>query len=431
MNSTPGGVLRRAVATGASAAIAVAGLALAAAPAHAAPVTVTGTLTDAAGNGLDGYVYAYALQADGFYDYATQAAIADGQVALNVEPGTYKFDFSDEDQIFVDEYYNDKPTLDAADAVVVAGPTTLAPVSLAARFTLTGQVVSANGRPIENAEVQIFNATDDSTEGWARTRADGTWVAGVDAGTFKARFEANGYAFEYYNNKADLATADVVGAGTNLGQVVLSRGSAVQGVVTNPTGGPLERVRATVYTTTGTQVGSDLTDATGAYRVEGVAPGSHKVQFSDPVGEFLSEWNSDKPDQATADAFAVGVDAVRPGQRLPQPQPRRRDRPDHGRRVGTRRRLLRRAGHRSRRHRLRHAGRHRQAGGRRRRPHHPRRGATTSRTSPTPPRTRSRSRSPTRSSARRGSTCASTAGRATPRPTTVPVWSPSPRATST
>ncbi|CUR57661.1 putative exported carboxypeptidase [metagenome] len=310
MQSAHTGARQRLTSFAAAGALAAAALvAGAAAPASAAPVAVTGTLTDPAGNGLDGYVYAYALQADGFYDYVSVSTVADGQVAVNVEPGTYKFEFGDEDRVFADEWYNDKATQDAADAVVVAGPTTLAPVSLAPRFTLSGQVVSGLGKPIEDARVEIYNATDGTFEGSARTRADGTWAAGVDAGTFKASFEADGYAFEYYNNKTDLASADVVGAGTNLGQVVLSRGSVVQGTVTNPTGGPLERVRASVFTASGSRVGTDLTDASGAYRVEGVAPGSYRIQFTDPVGEFLTEWNSDKATLDTADAFAVGVDS--------------------------------------------------------------------------------------------------------------------------
>ncbi|WP_297618769.1 carboxypeptidase-like regulatory domain-containing protein [Nocardioides sp.] len=311
MSSTHGATLTRLVAGGIAAATAVAGFTVGlAAPAHAAPVGVTTTLTDPAGNGLDGHVAAYALQPDGFYDFANSAVVADGLVSINVEPGTYKFQFQDEDRVFASEYYNDKQDFEAADAVVVSGPTTLAPVALAARATLAGQVVSPTGKAIEDATVEIYNAADDTFETSARTKADGTWAVGVDAGSYKAFFAASGYAFEYYSNKPTLATADVVGAGANLGQVTLSRGSVVQGGIVNTSGAPLERAQATVYTPDGQQVSSDLTDATGNYRVEGVAPGTYVVQFTDPVGEYLSEWNSDKPDRATADVVEVGVDSI-------------------------------------------------------------------------------------------------------------------------
>ncbi|MDR7252063.1 protocatechuate 3,4-dioxygenase beta subunit [Nocardioides sp. BE266] len=281
-----------------------------AAPANAAPVGVTTTLTDPAGNVLDGYVAAYALQADGSYTDAGYSVVADGVVSINVEPGTYKFFFSDDDNVFVSEYYNDKATFDTADPVGVTGPTTLAPVSLAARPTLAGQVISPSGKPIEDASIQVYNAADGTTETFGSTRADGSWVVGVDPGSYKVRFSASGYAFEYYSNKATLATADVVGAGANLGQVTLSKGGVVQGGITNGAGVPLERARATVYTTSGSQVGSDLTDATGNYRIEGVAPGSYRVQFTDPVGEYLSEWFNDKATLATSDPVDVGVDGI-------------------------------------------------------------------------------------------------------------------------
>ena len=114
----------------------------------------------------------------------------------------------------------------------------LAPVALAPRTTLAGQVLSATGKPIEDASVEIYNA-DDTYETSVQTKADGAWAAGVDAGSYKVFFRANGYAFEYYNNKPTLATADVVGAGAHLGVTTLSKGSVVQGSITNVGGVPL------------------------------------------------------------------------------------------------------------------------------------------------------------------------------------------------
>jgi hypothetical protein len=311
MMFTHGGALARLVAGGAAAATAVAGFTIGlAAPAHAAPVSVTTTLTDPAGNTLDGQVTAYALQGDGTYTSVANVAVADGLVRVDVEPGTYKFYFRDEDGLFVGEYYSDKQSLGDADPVGVAGPTGLAPVSLAARPTLSGQVLSPSGRPIEDARVEIFNAADNTPRTTTWTRADGTWAVGVDAGTYKAYFQADGYAFEYFNNKPNLALADAVAAGSSLGQVTLSRGSVIQGQVVNHTSAPLERAEATAYNASGVRVGSDLTDAGGNYRIEGVAPGSYRVQFTDPVREYLAEWNTDKPTRETADPVEVGVEGV-------------------------------------------------------------------------------------------------------------------------
>lgn len=313
MTRTTGGVVRRAVASGASAALAVAGLALAAAPAHAAPVTVTGTLTDAAGNVLDGYVTALAQQPDGTFAYGPTQYVADGVISLPVEPGVYKFEFGDQDNSFVTEFYNDKPTQDTAEAVSVSGPLTLAPVVLASRPAYIGQVTSPSGRAVEDAFVQVVDATTGTTIASGRTRPDGAFRVAAPAGQYKVRISASGFSPEYYNNKATLAAADVLGLGgadVGLGTISLQEGTTVTGNVANPAGTGIERIAVTLSPTSSGSSYSDYTDAAGNLKVEGVTPGTYKVRFSDPIGEYLSEYWNDKPDFATGDVLTVGLDAV-------------------------------------------------------------------------------------------------------------------------
>lgn len=314
MRSVRRGALARLVAGSVAGATAIAGITVGlAAPAQAAPVSVTTTLTDQAGNALDGYVSAYALQPDGTYLSSARQYVADGVVNLPVEPGTYKFFFGDEDRLFISEYYNDKATFELADAVAVAGPTALAPVALAPRPVISGQVVAA-GRVVEDQRVEILDATDGSPVTSGSTRPDGTFVIGVEPGTYKVNFPANRYAGEYFNNKPTLETADVVtvgASGANLGQIALTRGADVTGRITAPSGAPLERARASLYSaSSGFSFVSDVSDANGVYVIEGVPAGSYQVQFTDPVGEYLSEWFNDKPSRATSDVITVGVDGV-------------------------------------------------------------------------------------------------------------------------
>ncbi|NPD03962.1 carboxypeptidase regulatory-like domain-containing protein [Nocardioides sp. zg-1308] len=312
MNSVPGGALARLVAGGVAGAVALAGMTVGlAAPAHAAPVAVTTTLTDAAGNAIDGYVRYDQLQADGSYTNGGFKYVADGVVSLALEPGTYKLQFGDDDGLFVPEYYNDKATFDTADAVVVSGATVLAPVSLVAAPTLSGQVVAPDGKPIEDASVSLYREGDTFPFRSFSTNSQGGFAFGVPAGSYKLSFAASGYAPEFFNNKPDLASADLVAVGAGgagVGQVVLTEGSVVAGRVTGPGGVPLERARVDVFPEGNGNSYSDLTDANGVYRVDGVRAGSYKVQFSDPVGEYLGEWYADKADRATADPVAVGIE---------------------------------------------------------------------------------------------------------------------------
>lgn len=317
MHENNRGVARRLLATGVTVALTTAGVVAGSmTAAHAAPVPVTTTLTDLAGNALDGVAIAYQLQPDGYYDEVVRQTVADGVVSLPVEPGTYKFAFGDYERVFTPEFYNDKPTLDTADAVVIGGPATLAPVALAPAPTVHGQVLSPTGRAIPNANISLFKAADGAPAGSTQSRPDGSFAINAVPGDYKVYFAGGQYAAEYYNNKPTLATADVVtvgAAGANLGPVTLTEGAVITGRITSPTGSPLERAMATLYTVTesGTQsLRSDLADSNGVYSIEGVPAGTYKIQFSDPVNEYASEWFNDKATSETADPITVGVEGV-------------------------------------------------------------------------------------------------------------------------
>lgn len=303
---------------GATSALAAGALAVGlAGPAAAAPVTVSGVLTDPAGNAIDGYVSAYLVAPDGTTSYAKGQYVADGQMSLGLEPGPYKFEFESRYGEWASEFYNDKATLETADAVTVAGPTTLAPVSLAARPLITGQVVAPSGHPVAGGYVRAYDAATGFQEGLAPVRKDGSFRLGVDAGTYKVQIvPGSGFVSEWYNNKATLETADpiaVPATGANAGQVVVTQGGSINGVVTAVAGGALERVRVTARRVGGYNTYTDLTDASGVYHLEDLPVGDYKLQFTDPVGEYLSEWHVDKADEATADVVAVGVETHHQG----------------------------------------------------------------------------------------------------------------------
>jgi len=314
MTSVRRGALSRLVAGGVAGATALAAVTVGlAAPAHAAPVTVSGTLTDPAGNVLDGFVVAYAQQPDGFFSFVGSQRVDDGVVSLPVEPGVYKFEFGDEDGAFATEYYVDKPTLETADSVSVAGPVTLAPVALAARPAFTGQVVSPSGRPVENASVAALDPTSGSTLNSVATRPDGTFRLGAPAGTYKIRVTSGRFATEYYDNQPTLEAAAPVTLGAGdvpLSTIALQAGTTVTGRVTNAAGAGLERASVSLQAVSGGNYYFDSTDEAGNILIEGVRPGTYKVQFSDPLGEYLGEWWNDKPDFASADLLTVGLGPV-------------------------------------------------------------------------------------------------------------------------
>jgi len=321
MMSTNGGAFARLVAGGAAAATALAGFTIGlAAPAHAAPVGVTTTVTDAAGNPVEGYVTAYLGQSDGSYFYEDGQYVADGRMNLPLEPGTYKFEFQSIDGTLAPEFYVDKPDLASADAVAVTGPTALAPIVLATAPTATGRVVNSAGRPVRSGSVSLH--AGGSFVSSARIERDGTFRVGAPlAGSYKLKIDPNGYASEWYADKTTEGTADAITLGAAplaLGDIGVRRGGVLTGRLTNTAGTALERVRVQAYEGDSTFASySDLTDANGVFQIEGAQEGVYKIRFSDPVGQFLGEWFADKADQVSATelvlnggATVAGIDAA-------------------------------------------------------------------------------------------------------------------------
>jgi protocatechuate 3,4-dioxygenase beta subunit len=291
-----------------------------AAPANAAPVGVTTTVTDAAGNPVEGYVTAYLGQSDGSYFSTGGQMLADGRMNLPLEPGTYKFEFESLDGTLASEFYTDKPDLASADPIAVTGPTALAPVVLAAAPTATGRIVNAAGRPVRGGSVEL--RAGGSFVSYAPIERDGTFAIGAPvAGSYKLFVQADGYADEWYTDKTTEETADAITLGATplaLGDIGVVRGGVLTGRLTNTDGTALERVRVQAYrnNSTGSSY-TDYTDANGVFRIDRAMEGVYKVRFSDPVGQFLGEWFADKPDQASATELALnggatvaGIDAA-------------------------------------------------------------------------------------------------------------------------
>lgn len=138
-------------------------------------------------------------------------------------------------------------------------------------------------------------------------------------GTYKLDFNGSfEFAPEWYRDKADEATADVVtvaGAAQTLAPWTVDRRPNVVGAVRTADGRPVRYAEVEAYdTTTGTEVASDSTDRNGYFRIS-TTSASVKLFFQgyDPISgdRLASEWYNDKATQAAADAVvptAAGAD---------------------------------------------------------------------------------------------------------------------------
>lgn len=300
MTSTHGGAFVRLVAGGAAAATALAGFTIGlAAPAHAA-VTISGNTIDAAGNYVDGRVSVYKFSdedGDGTveefeYDFEPSVRTQAGAFDLALEDGLYKLYFQPDfaDSQVRGEYYRDKDTLATGDFITVAGAAQTLPAwTIDPVPTVTGRVATTDGRAVRNATVQAYAADDNSLLASHTTDASGTFTIGAPEAV-KLQFfgfdpvTEKSLAMEYYNDKADLASADAIAPGSNVGVVTLAPGGSISGRVTSDAGAGLHRVQVC------SDYNCDFTNANGDYTIEGASTGPHELEFSDPIDEFLGEY---------------------------------------------------------------------------------------------------------------------------------------------
>jgi hypothetical protein len=248
---------------------------------------------------------------------------------------------------FLDELYNEKVSIGSTGVTsgtpfsVTAGATRSGiDFALDVGGSIKGVVTSAaTGLPIAGVTVQVFSSSGTSlTSGTTSSTGSWTTLRGLPAGDYFVRTSnSSGYIDKIYNNitsqGASVTTgtpvAVLVGAATGGVNFGLSFGASIQGTVTaSASGRPLANVEIDVYSSNGSFVKSDVTDAKGVWVVNGLTTGIYfAASFSQNAGRYVDENynNVQNPGQSglvstgtaiatTAGAGAPGIDfALDPG----------------------------------------------------------------------------------------------------------------------
>ncbi|TLM79415.1 MAG: hypothetical protein FDZ75_08860, partial [Actinobacteria bacterium] len=256
--------------------------------------------------------------ADGSFSWTDYAWTgADGSYAVyGLEPGTYRLWFYDYNGEFINEFYNDKASLETADDLVYAGVTLEGINAALARKTpvLSGTATDADtGEPVQGVWAKLYkrNALGDydffqcfTTDALGRY-----WFYGLSAGDYKIRFldestDLGQYQERYYLNAENLESASVVTYnGTTplagLDQTLSAAAPCITGTVTDeasPTAAPAAGVWVKAYK----KVGESWDWATyvctsddGSYTLFGLEPGTYRLRFYDPEKRFVEEYYDD------------------------------------------------------------------------------------------------------------------------------------------
>lgn len=188
-----------------------------------------------------------------------------------------------------------------------------------AAVMVSGSTIDSNGNYVDGT-VQVYNAATNATVGFFDAES-GAFDIPLDDGTYKLRFSASTseYGSEYYRDKVDYATADVVtvaGAAQTLAPWTIDFRPSVAGVVTTTDGRPVRFASVYAYdAVNGNLVGSDFTARNGIFRIGATAPVKLVFSGSDPdTGDSLAtEWFNDKPSKETADAVTPTTEGANVG----------------------------------------------------------------------------------------------------------------------
>lgn len=200
---------------------------------------------------------------------------------------------------------------------------TMSPANAA--VMVSGSLIDSAGNYVEGA---VYAYTTAGAPAGFDYTENGAFDLPLEDGTYKLEFNSSGeFTDEWYRDKADEATADVItvaGAGQTLAPWTVERAPSVTGVLRTSAGRAVTSGEVVAYdATTDVEIDEVWTDSSGAFRIS-TSAASVKLRFGgyDPqTGERLAtEWFNDKASQAAADAVAptaagadVGVVTLVPG----------------------------------------------------------------------------------------------------------------------
>ncbi len=204
-------------------------------------------------------------------------------------PGDYRLQFSAYEQGYIEEFHNDRVSMESADVISISGSeTVIADAILQRGGTIAGVVTGSDTEGVGLADicVRLYDEMNNHIRPTS-TSADGTYeFRGLAPGSYKILFEGQvkGYVYKWYENKESLDTADLItvtGLETQTANAELYRGGTIEGMVTGVNSIPLSNVA--VLLLKDSWYGFDvftMTDVNGKYSFENLDYGNYKLFFN-------------------------------------------------------------------------------------------------------------------------------------------------------
>ena len=269
---------------------------------------IAGVVTDTAGHPLNGLCVAVGTvtQVEFPQIFSDFGFTTRGRYRIdNLAPGRYQVEFNCESPRFGTQWFDAQPDSTTANLLSVnAGVITPANAKLSKAASITGTVVNAGGRPLDNICVTVVNARNLLAVNAPGTAFAATFrgryaIDGLSPGRYLVRFSDCAfnprYGTQWYRGKATATSATPVriGAGKTATGINarLSVGGSISGVVTGPSNEPLGGICVEVFDNRSQSFGLATTDRHGRYSVPALATGHYSVFFT-PCAQHLPNLGS-------------------------------------------------------------------------------------------------------------------------------------------
>lgn len=228
-----------------------------------------------------------------------------------VPAGSYRLKFSGPSG-YLDEYYNDQPTLETATVVSVGATEFRSGLNavLARGGSISGKVTNAaGGAPVAGASVRASGPGS----GFDFTDAAGNYtISGLPSGSYTV---TAGPSSDTVNLVAASAEAAVTAPGATAGvNLTLAPGGTLTGRVVGPGATPLQGITVYLSNDDGSYQEYVSTKADGIYSATGLPSGAYTVLFR--PSKYIPEAYNNQPDFGLADPIIVtapstvsGIDA--------------------------------------------------------------------------------------------------------------------------
>ncbi|PKQ37346.1 MAG: hypothetical protein CVT59_07980 [Actinobacteria bacterium HGW-Actinobacteria-1] len=277
---------------------------------------ISGTVTAEIGTAplpdIEVTAYAYDADYEDWWPVSFATTGADGAYSIGgLEGGTYRVEFWDPNEVFVDEFYDNAKdgVLSATDVTVAAaGVQTGVDAALTRRGEIAGTTtLKMSGAAVAGVEVTLYGSDFGDWYEWDTTTSDANGhfaFPHLFAGAYRLGFHdpSGKLPDQYYSGVTSFTSGTSITVRdatttTVTAQLIGSKG-AITGVVRDSvTRSPLSNIGVSLESAlnVGAVLATTTTDASGTYRFNEVPSGFYVVRFTDGAGTYATQFYPSTP----------------------------------------------------------------------------------------------------------------------------------------